>query len=108
MGHVNLATFYTYQGSLTTPPCSQAVTWIIFPQAIDVSSMQMDNFRILTDRRGENIVNNYRFLQPKGKRLIYFRGNVLAPVEFDQAPIYRDGAPATPGPLDNEELLNDI
>lgn len=33
--------FYTYNGSLTTPPCSEAVTWIIFPNALPISAIQV-------------------------------------------------------------------
>lgn len=33
--------FYTYQGSLTTPPCSEAVTWIVFPDPILISFEQV-------------------------------------------------------------------
>lgn len=33
--------FYTYQGSLTTPPCSEAVTWILFPDPLPVSLAQV-------------------------------------------------------------------
>lgn len=33
--------FYTYRGSLTTPPCSEAVTWILFPDALPISVYQV-------------------------------------------------------------------
>jgi carbonic anhydrase len=29
--------FYTYPGSLTTPPCSEFVTWIVMAQAVGIS-----------------------------------------------------------------------
>ncbi|XP_017891224.1 carbonic anhydrase 2 isoform X2 [Ceratina calcarata] len=35
-----LDVFYTYKGSLTTPPCSEAVTWIIFPSPTPISFSQ--------------------------------------------------------------------
>lgn len=33
--------FYTYKGSLTTPPCSETVTWIVFPNPLPVSNQQV-------------------------------------------------------------------
>ena len=36
-------TYYTYEGSLTTPPCNENVQWIIFKEPITVSSAQVDN-----------------------------------------------------------------
>lgn len=38
--------YYTYQGSLTTPPCSECVIWIVFKQPIEVSEEQV-SFKIL-------------------------------------------------------------
>ena len=40
--------FYSYPGSLTTPPCSQMVSWIVFENAIQWSSRQLEQLRSAT------------------------------------------------------------
>ena len=37
--------YASYSGSLTTPPCSQAVHWINFLQPLQISSSQLEQFR---------------------------------------------------------------
>ncbi|CAM9298909.1 unnamed protein product [Ectocarpus sp. 8 AP-2014] len=37
--------FTTYSGSLTTPPCSEGVRWIVMNEPNYMSSMQLDNYR---------------------------------------------------------------
>ncbi|KAJ8012035.1 hypothetical protein DPEC_G00064510 [Dallia pectoralis] len=39
--------FWTYDGSLTTPPLLESVTWIVLKQPISVSPAQMTKFRSL-------------------------------------------------------------
>ena len=34
--------YYTYSGSLTTPPCSEGVTWIEFKQPVTITKEQLD------------------------------------------------------------------
>ena len=41
----NTESYFTYFGSLTTPPCSEVVTWIIFADILGVSEEQMNQFR---------------------------------------------------------------
>jgi carbonic anhydrase len=36
--------FYSYHGSLTTPPCSEGVQWIILKEHIEVSEQQVQRF----------------------------------------------------------------
>lgn len=36
-------TYWTYRGSLTTPPCSECVIWIVFKDPIEVSPEQVSN-----------------------------------------------------------------
>ncbi len=36
--------FVTYQGSLTTPPCSEGVTWLVMQTPIKVSAKQVERF----------------------------------------------------------------
>ncbi|XP_012530254.1 carbonic anhydrase 9 [Monomorium pharaonis] len=69
---LNTDIFYTYKGSLTTPPCSEVVIWIIFAIPVPISFRQMNMFRKLSN--GEEILgDNYRLLQDIGQRKIYTR-----------------------------------
>lgn len=66
--------YWTYEGSLTTPPLLESVTWIVCKTPIDISSDQMAKFRCLQfSAEGEpqnNMVGNYRPPQPlKGRTL---------------------------------------
>jgi carbonic anhydrase len=36
--------FYEYSGSLTTPPCSEGVLWLVMAKAINLSADQIDQF----------------------------------------------------------------
>ena len=36
--------FYRYYGSLTTPPCSEKVNWIVYQKPIEVSIAQVQKF----------------------------------------------------------------
>ncbi|EDV30413.1 uncharacterized protein Dana_GF22952 [Drosophila ananassae] len=70
---VDVDKFYTYKGSLTTPPCSEAVTWILFPDPIPISPKQISRFRQLSDVQDGALVDNFRSLQPVGNRRIFVR-----------------------------------
>ena len=55
--------YYTFMGSLTTPPCTEGVTWIVMKQPVQVSDEQIRIFSRLYR-------NNARPLQAVGDRLI--------------------------------------
>ncbi|KAI4891217.1 hypothetical protein NFI96_033052, partial [Prochilodus magdalenae] len=66
--------YWTYDGSLTTPPLLESVTWIVCKQSISVSSAQMEKFRsLLFSAEGEPeccMADNYRPPQPlKGRKV---------------------------------------
>ena len=40
----NRERFYAYVGSLTTPPCTEGVQWIVLKEPIELSKDQIDRF----------------------------------------------------------------
>uniref|UniRef100_A0A8D2IP55 Carbonic anhydrase n=1 Tax=Varanus komodoensis TaxID=61221 RepID=A0A8D2IP55_VARKO len=66
--------YFTYQGSFTTPPCEECVTWILLKEPITVSSDQMLKLRSLSSNSAEDphcpLVDNWRPLQPLNNRMI--------------------------------------
>ena len=56
---------YYYKGSLTTPPCTEAVDWFIFKKPIEISPAQVKAIADLMPR------NNFRPTQPLNERKVY-------------------------------------
>lgn len=56
---------YSYIGSLTTPPCSEDVLWLIFKQHLSVPQKQLQKFEAFYS-------HNYRPTQKTYERQIYF------------------------------------
>jgi len=52
---------YVYSGSLTTPPCTEGVHWIVLEQPIEMSSAQIEAFKTIFH-------DNHRPLQKTGGR----------------------------------------
>lgn len=55
--------YYTYMGSLTTPPCTEGVLWMVFKQPVQISAEQVAIFARLYR-------NNARPVQPGNNRLV--------------------------------------
>ncbi|HEX2914651.1 MAG TPA: carbonic anhydrase family protein [Chloroflexia bacterium] len=55
--------YFTYKGSLTTPPYTEGVTWVILKQALEVSRSQVQKFKAIVGQ-------NARSIQPLNDRLV--------------------------------------
>lgn len=66
----NTKDYWTYSGSLTTPPCAESVTWFVFKSPIHATEDQMKQFRSLKANAKETIVNNYRPVLPLNGRSV--------------------------------------
>jgi carbonic anhydrase len=56
-------TAWRYRGSLTTPPCTEGVAWIVMSEPVTLSAAQIAAFGALYAR-------NYRPVQPLGRRTL--------------------------------------
>jgi carbonic anhydrase len=58
---------YRYTGSLTTPPCSEDVTWIVMSTPVTMSAEQLAQLR-------RTLVGNNRPVQPLNRRALVVEG----------------------------------
>ncbi len=58
-------TFFTYPGSLTTPPCTEGLTWYVFKTPIEMSPAQIGAFTTL-----EHLGHTNRPIQSLGGRAV--------------------------------------
>jgi carbonic anhydrase len=66
-----IRTFAEYQGSLTTPPCSQAVDWHVLLNSVGISQAQLNAFHEINTEPGTPLKKNYRPVQPLNGRKVY-------------------------------------
>ncbi|XP_069159516.1 carbonic anhydrase-like [Procambarus clarkii] len=66
----NTLPFFRYQGSLTTPPCNQVVTWTVFKNTLPISAAQLEEFRKLEELDGQLLEENFRPVQPLNGRQV--------------------------------------
>ena len=55
--------YYHFEGSLTTPPCTEGVTWIILKEPVEIAKSQLDKFTTLLKTH-----HNNRPIQPINDR----------------------------------------
>ncbi|KAL8571477.1 hypothetical protein ACOMHN_001239 [Nucella lapillus] len=65
--------YFRYNGSLTTPPCSETVVWTVFEHKIGISYSQLEQFRQLNTEAGSKISDNFRMTQGINHRWVLHR-----------------------------------
>uniref|UniRef100_A0A2K6G200 Carbonic anhydrase n=1 Tax=Propithecus coquereli TaxID=379532 RepID=A0A2K6G200_PROCO len=67
----NLQHYYSYQGSLTTPPCTENVHWFVLADSVKLSKTQVLKLEnSLLDHENKTINNDYRRTQPLNHRVV--------------------------------------
>ncbi|XP_049271034.1 uncharacterized protein LOC119391092 [Rhipicephalus sanguineus] len=69
---VGRSEYFTYRGSLTTPPCTESVRWTVFNRQAFISETVLQKFRSLKDYTGAKpLVDNFRPPQKlNGRKII--------------------------------------
>ena len=55
--------YYRYAGSLTAPPCTEGVDWIVLKQPLELSAAQLARYR-------SRFADNARAVQPLYRRVV--------------------------------------
>uniref|UniRef100_H3CRJ6 carbonic anhydrase n=1 Tax=Tetraodon nigroviridis TaxID=99883 RepID=H3CRJ6_TETNG len=72
----DLRRYYRYNGSLTTPPCHQGVTWTLFHERVQISKAQLLKMEttLYSSKVGDAdmvlLQDNYRSTQPLNRRMV--------------------------------------
>jgi carbonic anhydrase len=64
--------YYRYQGSLTTPPCTEGVAWFVYDESVKINNAQIEAFRSLRgDNNNDFLIESFRAVQPLNGRTVY-------------------------------------
>lgn len=64
--------YFTFRGSLTTPPCTENALWLVFEQPLKIPPHHLEHFRKIHDSKGNPMTYNRRIRQPLGNRKIAY------------------------------------
>ena len=67
---MDTGSYYHYEGSLTTPPCSEVVQWFVLKNPIKIPKAVLQRFRQIQDPEGQQVVANFRHVQPLQDRKV--------------------------------------
>jgi len=67
------AGFYRYNGSLTTPDCTEGIVWTVFTNTLPISKNQVKSFSMLQTKEKRELPTNYRSLQELNGRVVHVK-----------------------------------
>lgn len=67
----NLNSYYTYEGSLTTPPCTENLIWIVSQQPLQINQEDFVKFQSVQGAEGD-MSGNFRKVQSLNRRRVYY------------------------------------
>ena len=79
--------YYYYEGSLTTPPCSEIVQWFILKERITVPAEFLNKLRMVQQPDGQPLLMNYRDVQPLNNRVV-----MEGSQSFNKPPVVMEGS----------------
>lgn len=78
---LDYTSFYRYEGSLTTPPCTEGVTWNVLTTIQPISERQLTKLQSVIGKKTDTINGNARVVQPWNGRSVYYVYDVFADEE---------------------------
>ncbi|KAB5522438.1 hypothetical protein PHYPO_G00159540 [Pangasianodon hypophthalmus] len=78
----NMTKYYRYEGSLTTPYCTEAVIWTVFEIPIPLSKDQLSAFSSLKFEGDKPMIKTFRPVQPHKSRTVYHSGSTVVMLSF--------------------------
>jgi hypothetical protein len=96
-GIIGTSSYYRYNGSLTTPPCSEDIDWINMANPLTLSSRQLLAFTqmLATQQSGTSRGGDNRLIQPLNGRTIYSTVPPPAPTLISGAFTFNTNLPAS-------------
>ena len=79
LSSVDYRFFWSYEGSLTTPPCTEGIQWTVVNNPMPMLESQLEdfNFHYKSNNTFANGNGNIRGPQPLNNRKVYFRNNAM-------------------------------
>ena len=76
LGGIDMTDYWSYDGSLTTPPCSEGLKWSVIKQVQPISAEQLKKFtaRMSDDENFAGGNGNNRVVQGLNSRTLYYSG----------------------------------
>ncbi|XP_065333586.1 carbonic anhydrase 1-like [Cloeon dipterum] len=68
-------TYYTYVGSLTNPPCTENVVWIVMANPIPIGQSQLQEFQKIKGMTNSTLSDNKRPVQQLNGRKLQYKQN---------------------------------
>lgn len=73
----NLKNYWTYPGSLTTPPCTECVQWVIFKEPIELSKSQLEKCHELYQVSKEKLCNEFTVIKYNDRPICQMNNRML-------------------------------
>ena len=76
LGSIDMTDYWSYDGSFTTPPCTEGIKWSVIRQVQSISPEQLERFtsRMAGDPAFAEGEGNNRIVQPLNQRTLYYSG----------------------------------